>query len=181
MSPLTKVHAAAGGLAILTILGLQAFIAWREASGYPADLAATRTAALWVVGLVLIPALAAAGGSGGWLGRGWRGPVVATKLARMKAIAAIGILVLVPLAIGLWFLASQGWIDGRYHLLTRIETFAALINVLLLGLNLRDGLRMRRPRPPCPDHCARSDAPRPLPCGGASAYLWGTQDQGAQE
>ena len=146
MSPLSKLHAAAGGIAILTILGLQAFIGWREASGYPVDLAASRTAALWVVGLVLIPALAAAGGSGAWLGRGWRGPVVATKRARMQVVAALGLLVLVPLAIGLWFLATQGWIDGRYHLLTRVETLAALVNVLLLGLNMRDGLRMRAPR-----------------------------------
>lgn len=146
MSPLPKLHAAAGGVAMLTILGLQVFIGWREASGYPADLAVARTVALWVMALLLIPALITAGATGARLGRGWRGPVVATKLARMKVIAGLGGLVLVPLAIGLWFLASRGWIDGRYHLLTRLETLAALSNVLLLGLNLRDGLKMRRPK-----------------------------------
>ncbi len=146
MSPLSKLHAAAGTLALMTILGLQALVALGEVSGYPADLHATRVRALWVMALVLIPALITAGASGARLGRGWRSPAVAVKLARMKVIAVLGLLVLVPLAIGLWFLAAQGWIDGRYHLLTRIETLAALTNVLLLGLNLRDGLRMRRPR-----------------------------------
>lgn len=144
-----KAHAAAGTLALLTILGLQGFVALAEASGYPADLAQARGTALWVVGLVLVPAMVATGVSGARLGRGWRGPWVATKLRRMKIVAALGLFVLVPLAVALWWLAARGWVDGRFHLLSRVESLAALTNVLLLGLNLRDGLRLRTaPRKP---------------------------------
>lgn len=147
MSTLPKIHAAAGLVALLTILALQSLVALAEASGYPAEIAASRATALWLVALLLAPALAVTGASGARLGRGWRAPLVATKMARMKAVAALGLLVLVPLAIALWLLASRGMIDGRFHLLTRLETLAALTNVLLLGLNLRDGLRLRRPAP----------------------------------
>ena len=147
MSPLPKVHAAAGGLALVTILGLQTFLALAE-TGYAADLAASRAAALWVVALLLVPALALAGASGAWLGRGRRGPLLAAKARRMQAVAALGLVVLLPLAVALWWLAARGMVEGRFALLTRIETLAALTNVLLLGLNLRDGLKMRRPARP---------------------------------
>lgn len=141
---LPKLHAAAGAVAMLTILGLQTAIALGEPTGYPAEIAALREAILYVVCLVLIPAMIAAGASGFRLGRGGRGPVIAAKRARMQAIAAIGLIVLLPLAIGLWVLAAQGMVEGRFHLLQRIETLAGLVNLLLLGLNMRDGLRLRR-------------------------------------
>ncbi len=102
-----------------------------------------RERVLWIVGLVLLPAMMAAGLSGFRLGRGWRRPEVAAKAARMRLIAAIGLLILLPLAVGLWWLAAQGMIEGRCHLLQRIESLAGLVNLLLLGLNLRDGMRLR--------------------------------------
>lgn len=140
-----RLHAAAGALSMITIAGLQAWLALGETSGYPDDIAAQRQGALWVMGLVLIPALMAAGGSGTWLGRGWRSPLAVAKARRMKIVAALGAGLLVPLAVALWWLAANGMIEGRFVLLQRIETLAALTNLLLLAQNFADGLRLRRP------------------------------------
>lgn len=144
MSLPTRLHAAAGAVAMLTILGLQTMIALGETTGYPAEIAALRGRVLTVVCLLLMPAMIVAGASGARLGRDWRGPLIAAKRRRMMVIAALGLLVLLPLAVGLWGLAARGMIDGRFLLLQRIETLAGLVNLLLLGLNLRDGMRLRR-------------------------------------
>lgn len=144
MSLPARLHAAAGAVAMLTILGLQTMITLGETSGYPAEIAALRSRVLAVVCLLLVPAMIAAGASGARLGRGWRGPLIAAKRRRMMVIATLGLLVLLPLAVGLWGLAARGMIDGRFVLLQRIETLAGLVNLLLLGLNLRDGMRLRR-------------------------------------
>jgi len=144
MSLPARLHAAAGAVALLTILGLQTMIALGETSGHPAEIAALRSRVVTVVCVLLVPAMIAAGASGARLGRGWRGPLIAAKRQRMRAIAALGLLVLLPLAVGLWGLAARGMIDGRFVLLQRLETLAGLVNLLLLGLNLRDGMRLRR-------------------------------------
>jgi len=141
-----KLHAATGAAAMLAILTLQVMLAFGEASGYAAEIAALRGRILWIVCLALIPALVMTGASGAALGRRWRSPLVAAKMMRMRVVAAIGLLVLLPLAIALWYLAGHGMIDGRFYLMQRVEALAGLINLLLLGLNLRDGLRLRRPR-----------------------------------
>ena len=141
-----KLHAAAGGIAMLTILAFQALL-WRaEASGYPEDILAARVAILWGIGLVLVPALAGAGISGTVLGRGWRRPEIAAKTRRMRIIAANGLLVLLPMAIALWWLASKGMVEERFFWLQRAEMLAGLVNLGLLGLNMRAGLRLRAPR-----------------------------------
>lgn len=143
MRPIPRLHAAAGLAAMAAIVALQGLTALSETSGYGADILLMRERVLWIVGLVLLPAMMAAGLSGFRLGRGWRRPEVAAKAARMRLIAAIGLLILLPLAVGLWWLAAQGMIEGRFHLLQRIESLAGLVNLLLLGLNLRDGMRLR--------------------------------------
>ena len=141
-----RLHAAAGGIAMLTIVAFQAVL-WRvEASGFPDAILAARVTILWGVALVLVPAMAAAGISGAVLGRGWKRPEIAAKTRRMRIIAANGLLVLLPLAIGLWWLASMGMVDARFFWLQRLEMLAGLVNLALLGMNMRAGLRLRRPR-----------------------------------
>ncbi len=140
-----KLHAAAGGVAMLTILAFQALL-WRaEASGYPEDILAARVAILWGVALVLVPAMAGAGISGAVMGRGWKRPEIAAKTRRMRIIAANGLLVLLPLAIALWWLASKGMVEERFFWLQRLEMLAGLVNLALLGMNMRAGLRLRGP------------------------------------
>jgi hypothetical protein len=106
--------------------------------------------------LFLIPALAATGIAGNLLARGARGGVqpgpghqdravlLRAKSRRMAMAAANGLLVLVPCAIVLDRLASQGAYDWVFALVQGIELAAGALNLSLLGLNFRDGLRLAR-------------------------------------
>ena len=93
---------------------------------------------LWV----LLPCLAATGGSGMFLGKSRNGRLVANKKKRMPFIAANGLLVLVPCAIVLNHWASAGIFDTRFYVVQALELLAGATNVTLLALNVRDGLRL---------------------------------------
>ena len=62
----------------------------------------------------------------------------------MKFIAANGLLILVPSAVSLAILANLGDMDGLFVPLQAVELIAGGVNLVLIGLNIRDGLRMRR-------------------------------------
>jgi hypothetical protein len=96
------------------------------------------TPGLWV----LVPAIAAAGGSGMFLGRSRKGRVVDAKRKRMPFIAANGLLVLLPCAIVLDRWAAAGSFDSTFYIVQAIELLAGATNLTLMGLNVRDGLRM---------------------------------------
>jgi len=96
------------------------------------------TPGLWI----LIPAIAAAGSSGMLLSKARGGRLVDAKKKRMPFIAANGLLVLVPCAIVLNRWASTGSFDTSFYVVQIIELIAGPINLTLMGLNLRDGLRM---------------------------------------
>jgi hypothetical protein len=96
------------------------------------------TPGLWI----LLPAIAGAGGSGMFLSRSRKGRLVDTKKKRMPFIAANGLLVLVPCAIVLNRWASAGSFDTIFYVVQAIELIVGAINLTLMGLNVRDGLRM---------------------------------------
>jgi hypothetical protein len=96
-------HPVAGALALVTIATFWLSTALSELFASEAIVATAKTAIPWGF-LLLIPALAAAGGSGFALAKGRRGGVIGAKIKRMPFIAANGILVLVPAAL---FLASK--------------------------------------------------------------------------
>jgi hypothetical protein len=106
-----------------------------------ATVVAVKTTIPWGF-LLLVPALAAAGGSGFALAKGRRPKVVATKIKRMPLIAANGILVLIPSALFLASKASAGEFDTSFYAVQVLELVAGATNIALLGLNMRDGLRM---------------------------------------
>lgn len=96
------------------------------------------TPGLWI----LIPAIAAAGSSGLFLSKSRRGRLVDTKKKRMPIIAVNGLLVLVPCAIFLNQWAAAGTFDTTFYGVQAIELIAGAINLTLMGLNIRDGLRI---------------------------------------
>lgn len=96
------------------------------------------TPGLWV----MIPAIAMAGGSGMFMGNTRKGRLVESKKKRMPFIAANGILVLVPCAIFLNRWAQAGTFDTTFYVVQVVELIAGAINLFLMGLNVRDGLRM---------------------------------------
>ena len=96
------------------------------------------TPGLWI----MIPAMAAAGGSGVLLGKSRKGRLVDAKRKRMPFIAANGLLVLVPCAIVLNRWAAAGSFDTSFYVVQAIELIAGAANFVLMGLNVRDGLRL---------------------------------------
>lgn len=93
---------------------------------------------LWV----LIPTMVLAGASGMLLSRSRQGRLVGSKKKRMPFISANGLLVLVPCAIALNVWAATGKFDTWFYIVQVIELIAGAVNLTLMGLNVRDGLRL---------------------------------------
>jgi hypothetical protein len=107
-----------------------------------ATVIAVKTAIPWGF-LLLIPALAAAGGSGLGLAKGRRTGLVGAKFRRMPWIAANGIVILIPAALLLASKARAGEFDTVFYAVQSLELIAGATNITLLSLNMRDGLKMK--------------------------------------
>ncbi len=137
----TKIHAIAGAIGFLTILTFWSSTVVSELFGSHETIAAVKDAILKGM-LVLIPAMAIVGASGFSLGAGRTEALVSTKKKRMPIIAANGLLVLVPMAFFLEARAAAGEFDTVFYLLQGVELIAGAVNLTLMGLNMRDGLRL---------------------------------------
>ncbi len=136
------IHPTAGVVAILTIATFWLSTAIAEMFGSQAVVTTVKTAIPWGF-LLLIPALAAAGGSGFVMAKGRRSSLIDAKLKRMPIIAANGILVLIPSALFLASKARAGEFDISFYEVQVLELAAGAANITLLALNMRDGLKMR--------------------------------------
>jgi hypothetical protein len=137
----SKLHGVAGALALLCIATFWISTVVSELFLDAASVVAVKNAVLtgmWV----LIPAMAATGGSGFSLARTRRGRLIDTKGRRMKGVAANGLLVLLPSAFVLASWANAGRFDGAFYALQGVELVAGAVNIVLLVLNMRDGLRL---------------------------------------
>lgn len=134
-------HAVAGAVALFTIAAFWLSTVFAELFGSPATVVAVKSAIplgfLW-----LVPAIAAAGGSGLWVAGKRRGRVIDAKIKRMPFIAANGVLVLVPSAFFLAAKASALDFDTTFYAVQTLELTAGAANITLLGLNMRDGLKL---------------------------------------
>jgi len=136
-----KLHGFFGALALLCILTFWTATVVSELFLGQASVVAVKNAVL--IGMwVLIPAMAATGGSGFSLARTRRGRLVEVKGRRMKAAAANGLLLLLPSAWLLASMANAGRFDGVFYALQGLELVAGAVNITLLALNMRDGLRL---------------------------------------
>lgn len=139
------IHPVAGATALLMIALFWGATLWAELIGPPAALVAVKTLIPWGF-LILIPAMAAVGGTGMALAGARRGGLIGAKLKRMPIIAANGVLVLVPAALFLSARAQAGQIDMAFYAVQGIELVAGAVNLTLLALNMRDGRKMTRHR-----------------------------------
>ncbi|MBB6468264.1 hypothetical protein HNQ96_004148 [Aminobacter lissarensis] len=138
-----KLHAAAGGAALLTVSCFWISTVAAELAGN-AEIIATVKATILAGMVVLIPAMIIAGASGFSLGKGWRSPVVQIKKRRMRIVAGNGLLVLLPSAYVLAGWAGEGRFDAAFIIVQTLELAAGAVNIALLSLNMRDGLGLRR-------------------------------------
>jgi len=91
---------------------------------------------------ILIPAMAATGGTGFALSKTKKSPLVDSKKKRMPIIAANGLLILLPSAIFLEQWASMGAFDTKFYIVQGLELIAGIVNLTLMGLNIRDGKKI---------------------------------------
>ncbi|RWB52899.1 hypothetical protein [Mesorhizobium sp.] len=139
------IHPVAGTLALLTIATFWLSTAFSELFASEATVIAVKTAIPWGL-LLLIPMLAVTGGSGFALAKGVRTGVIGRKLKRMPLIAANGLLVLIPAALFLASKAKAGEFDTAFYAVQALELIAGATNITLLGLNMRDGMKLTRRR-----------------------------------
>lgn len=137
----SKLHALAGAIALLCIgafwtSSLASELFFDERSVVQVKNGILR--AMWL----LIPAMAAAGASGFALGKGRSGRLLDAKKRRMRLVAANGILILLPSAFALASMANAGRFDALFYAVQALELVAGAVNVVLIALNVRDGLRL---------------------------------------
>ncbi len=146
----TRVHAVAGAVGLVLVTTFFLVSVAVEVRGDPALVANAKTFILYGVCL-LIPTMAVTGASGRSLMGDRRGPRVLVKQRRMIAIGAIGLLVLTPCAILLYGMAAAGDFGAAFVVLQGVEFVGGAVNIVLLGLNFRDGMlltgRIRRRKP----------------------------------
>ena len=136
------IHPVVGTIALLTILTFWLSTIFAELFGSEALIVSVKTDIPWGF-LLLIPALMTAGGTGFVLSQGDRVGVIGAKLKRMPYIAANGLLVLIPCALFLASKARAGDFGTAFYAVQTIELLAGATNITLLGLNMRDGLRLK--------------------------------------
>ncbi len=141
-------HPIAGALAFLIIAGFWTSTLTVELFGARDQIIWLKTTLPWAF-VLLIPALALTGATG-FARAGKRcGGVIGAKARRMPWIAANGLLILVPSALILAARAAEGQLDTLFYAVQGIELVFGAVNLTLLGLSLRDGLRLsgrlRRP------------------------------------
>lgn len=141
----TKIHAAAGSIAFLCVLSFWTSSVTVEVFGSHAAIAMVKQTIVYAL-IVMVPAMAIVGATGMSLGAKRKGALIEAKKKRMPIIAGAGLLVLVPAALYLNYKASNGAFDTMFYVVQGIELVAGAMNLSLLGLNIRDGLKMTAKR-----------------------------------
>lgn len=144
LRPLLRiVHIIAGFAAFLLVARFLGGTLLAELFGTETEIVGAKLWIAWRLPLLIV-AMALAGASGVALaGRVPKG-LAAAKLRRMRIIGANGLLVLVPSALFLAWQAAALRLDGLFYAVQGVEIVAGSLNLVLLGLNIRDGLRMKR-------------------------------------
>lgn len=136
-----SLHPVAGTVGLLCIATFWSATVAVELLGSPAAVLAVKTAILWGL-LLLVPAMALAGASGFRLAGASAEPRIVRKRRRMPVIALNGLLVLVPCAVFLQARAAAGDFGTGFAAVQALELAAGALNLVLMGLNLRDGLAL---------------------------------------
>ncbi|MDJ0992502.1 MAG: hypothetical protein QNI90_02935 [Dinoroseobacter sp.] len=135
------IHPIAGAIASVTIATFWLSTLLAELFGTEAQILAVKTAIPWGM-LLLISAMAAVGASGFKRANGRRGGVLGSKARRMPIIAANGVFILIPCALFLASKARAADFDTAFYVVQALELIAGSLNLALLGMSMRDGMRL---------------------------------------
>lgn len=134
------VHITATGIAILTIICFFSFSLVAEIKGDEYLIRDVKRGILYSLPLlgIVMPALVLTGKQ--LAGRSHH-PIIRRKLNRMKFVAGNGIL-LITLAIYLFYHAHYKTIDGTFMMVQVLELIMGFINLSLIGWNAKDGITL---------------------------------------
>lgn len=134
-------HALAGTTAMLIIAGFWSATLVSEIFLDAAAVAVVKQSIVYGL-FVLVPFLAATGGSGFALSKPHQGLLVDKKRKRMAVIAANGLLVMVPAAIFLNSKAAVAEFDTLFYAVQLLELAVGVVQLTLMGMNFRDGRKL---------------------------------------
>lgn len=137
-----KLHPIAAVVATLCIATFFTSTVLAEIFGSHETIAAVKSLIVTPGLFILIPAIALTGATGFASAKNRKGRLVENKKKRMPFIGANGILILLPAAIFLDQWASIGAFDIKFYIVQALELFAGAVNLTLMSMNMRDGLRM---------------------------------------
>jgi hypothetical protein len=142
----TLIHAIAGTAAILIIASFWTSTLVSEVFLNHTAVTEVKHGILYTL-FLLVPLMAVTGGSGFSLGKMKKGTsswdlVLDRKKKRMGIIAGNGLLLMIPLAIFLNGKAASGDFDNLFYAVQAVELVVGAIQIILLGLNFRDGLKL---------------------------------------
>lgn len=135
------VHAIAGITAMLIITSFWISTLISEIFLDNAAIAAVKHAIVYGL-FLLVPFMAATGGSGFALGKPRKGYLLDQKKKHMAIIGANGLLVMIPAAIFLNGKAAVGEFDALFYAVQAVELIVGVVQLTLMGMNFRDGLKL---------------------------------------
>jgi len=142
------IHGIAGTTAMLFITGFWISTLISEIFLDYAAVAAVKHAIVYGL-FLLVPFMAATGGSGFALGKTRKGWLLDQKKKRMAIIGTNGLLVMIPAAIFLNGKAAAGEFDTLFYAVQVVELIVGVVQLTLMSMNFRDGLKLAsklRPR-----------------------------------
>jgi len=140
-STLKNIHKTAAILALILIASFQISTIFAELFAPTAEIAQVKNTILMFVPVLMLTMMAT-GISANKLYSGAVTGRFKTKQIRMKIAAINGIFILFPAAILLARWSEHGQFDGLYWAVQITEILAGLINLAMIGLNIRDGIRL---------------------------------------
>lgn len=135
------IHAIAGTTAMFLLAGFWTSTLVSEVFFDSAAVAAVKHAIVYGL-FLLVPFMAATGGSGFALGKTRKGGLVDQKKKRMAIIGTNGLLVMIPAAIFLNIKAATGEFDVFFYAVQVVELIVGGMQFTLMGMNFRDGLKL---------------------------------------
>jgi hypothetical protein len=142
------IHGIAGTTAMLIITSFWISTLVSEIFLDYAAVAAVKHAIVYGL-FLLVPFMAATGGSGFALGKTRKGCLLDQKKKRMAIIGTNGLLVMIPAAIFLNGKAAAGEFDALFYAVQGVELIVGVVQLTLMSMNFRDGLKLAgklRPR-----------------------------------
>lgn len=97
---------------------------------------------------LLVPSLMTLGITGHRLADGRQSRFIIKKQQRMRLVMLNGLLILLPLALLLRSLAIHHSFTPWFYRLQALELLAGASNMMLIGMNIRDGIRLSKCQKP---------------------------------